>query len=454
MPVKTLACIACVALLHTAAYIVHQQPDWPVSWTDQSGYIQLGTALATTGQFTRAPQSATYVPEAIRTPGYPAFLAAVYTVFGIGNQMAVVIVQGLAYAAICIVVFLIGRRVLNERAGLIAAWLTAAFSPLPYFAALAMTELWTTFLLTLTVIVTFKARESRSLWLAAAAGLLAGATALTRPVFVLLPFALFGTVMLVDWFRNSTRWLLAIAVALLTLAPWFTYNYIHFQRFTMSPANGFGRAVWEASWQGRWSGRLQNELTQLADQTRHDRASLDAKVLELAQANGEDPQPMFDYVHQWQDIRVLWFDVADPYERAMARMRADDTYMQQGMKNAMADPVGHVRRRIVRGLFVLWAAEIPYRYSEINSLPVWVIRTMWAIQAALVGIALIGLGLGIRQPRWREVLLVAVPPIYVTAVHWLLLTEARQSLPAIPSLLVLTACGIYLLTTRATTQAA
>lgn len=454
MPVKTLACIACVALLHAAAYIVHQQPDWAISWTDQSGYIQLGTALATTGKFTRAPQSATYVPESIRTPGYPAFLAAIYLVFGVGNQMAVVIVQAVAFAAICIVVFLVGRRVLNQRTGLTAAWLTAAFSPLPYFGALAMTELWTTFLLTVTVVVTFRARDSGRAWLGTAAGILAGATALTRPVFVLLPFALFGTAMLVDRFRDSRRWLLAIAVALLTLAPWFTYNYIYFQRFTMSPANGFGRAVWEASWQGRWSGRLQNELTQIADQTRHDRALLDSKVSELARAHDEDPQPMLEYVHQWQDIRLLWFDVADPYERAMARMRADDTYMQRGIQNAMADPVGHVRRRIVRGLFVLWAAEIPYRYSEINSLPVWVIRTMWSLQAILVVVALIGFGLGVRHARWREVMLVAVPPAYVTAVHWLLLTEARQSLPAIPSLLVLTACGMYLLTAKAKTQAA
>jgi hypothetical protein len=135
-------------------------------------------------------------------------------------------------------------------------------------------------------------------------------------------------------------------------------------------------------------------------------------------------------------------------------MRADDTYMQRGIENAMADPVGHVRRRIVRGLFVLWAAEIPYRYSEINSLPVWVIRVMWTIQTLLVAIAIVGLALGMRHRRWREVLLVAVPPIYVTAVHWLLLTEARQSLPAIPSLLVLTACGIYLLKMREKTPAA
>src|SRR5688572_28618243 len=91
MPKKPLLVISLIALLHAAAYIVHQRPDWEISWTDQSGYIQLGRALATTGSFTRVPNSAEYVPEAIRTPGYPAFLALIYLVFGTNNQMAVAI---------------------------------------------------------------------------------------------------------------------------------------------------------------------------------------------------------------------------------------------------------------------------------------------------------------------------------------------------------------------------
>lgn len=450
MPRKSLLIVSAVALLHAAAYIVHQRPEWGngISWTDQSGYQQLGAALATTGQFTRAPNSPTYVPEAIRTPGYPAFLAAIYLVFGVGNQMAVVVIQAFVFAGICLMAFAIGRYLGDDDLGVLAAALTAAFSPLPYFAALAMTELWTTFLLTATVLITLRARRLGSTRLAAAAGILAAVTALTRPVFVLLPFGLFGMVLVVDWFKDARRWLIATALALLVLAPWFTYNFIHFDRFTMSPANGFGRAVWESSWQGRWSGKLQDELTQLADRTRHDRAALDAGVHELAKANHEDPAPMLEYVHQWQDIRLLWFDVADPTERAMARLRADDAYMQQGIANATADPVGHLRRRLVRGLPVLWVAEIPYRYSGIDSLPVWVIRVMWAIQALLVALALAGIVLGLRSPRWRETLVVAVPLIYITAVHWLLLTEARQSLPGMPAVLVLAAAAVIWWRTR------
>jgi len=122
--------------------------------------------------------------------------------------------------------------------------------------------------------------------------------------------------------------------------------------------------------------------------------------------------------------------------------------MKQGIANALEDPLAHLRRRLTRGVFVLWAAEIPYRYDRINALPVWVIRAMWLAQAALVGLGVIGVLVGIRTPRWREALVIAVPLVYITAVHWLLLTEARQSLPGIPTVLVLAAFAITWLVTR------
>ena len=35
-------------------------------------------------------------------------------------------------------------------------------------------------------------------------------------------------------------------------------------------------------------------------------------------------------------------------------------------------------------MFILWAADIPFRYSTINQLPPVVIHLCWAIQAAIV----------------------------------------------------------------------
>ena len=104
--------ITFVALAHAAAYIVYQHGDWRSghAWTDQGGYQRLGARLATTGTFTRYAGSATFVQEVIRTPGYPAFVAVIYKLFGIDNDMAVAIAQALAFVAICWMVYLIARR--------------------------------------------------------------------------------------------------------------------------------------------------------------------------------------------------------------------------------------------------------------------------------------------------------------------------------------------------------
>jgi hypothetical protein len=54
----------------------------------------------------------------------------------------------------------------------------------------------------------------------------------------------------------------------------------------------------------------------------------------------------------------------------------------------------------------------------------------------------------VRGRRYADALLLAAPIIYVTAVHFPLLTEARQSLPAKPIVLVLAVIGAAALAGR------
>ena len=91
---------------------------------------------------------------------------------------------------------------------------------------------------------------------------------------------------------------------------------------------------------------------------------------------------------------------------------------------------------------MLWAGEIPFRYSEINRLPPVVIRVCWAIQALLLALALAGAVSLLKAGRVAAAVLLTAPIAYVTVVHFVLLTEARQSLPAMPLVLLLAAAGI------------
>jgi 4-amino-4-deoxy-L-arabinose transferase-like glycosyltransferase len=80
------------------------------------------------------------VPTFSRLPGYPAFLAAVFAIFGSNNFRAVLLIQVLFDLGTCFIVADIARRMFSDRAAK-AAFLLAALCPfLANYAAAALTE--------------------------------------------------------------------------------------------------------------------------------------------------------------------------------------------------------------------------------------------------------------------------------------------------------------------------
>jgi 4-amino-4-deoxy-L-arabinose transferase-like glycosyltransferase len=370
----------------------------------------------------------------------------VYRVFG-ASQLAVALTQTAFVVLICLIVYAIGRRIAPDRIALAAAAAVALFPPLPYFAALVMTEVWTTLLLTASMWVALRAlangRVSQFAWL----GVLIALTTLSRPVFVLFPMALAAVGLLVLPIAgvrdrpSASRWAIMLAAFATAMLPWFTYNYVSLGRFTLSPAGGVGRGLWEGSWQATWSGRLQNELTHVGDDV-GDRGEVDRRIAAIAAREGLPAGPMLEYVHQWEDIRRIWDTPTDSYERVLARVEADREYQRVALENLRHDSPAHLIKRLARGVFILWAGEIPIRYSDINQVsPLW-IRIGWTLQAIVFVLAAVGLVAVARSGRTAEACLLAAPIVYITAVHFPLLTEARQSLPAQPIVLLLATIAV------------
>ena len=80
------------------------------------------------------------VPTFSRLPGYPAFLAAIFAIFGWGNFRAVLLTQVLFDLATCFLIADVARRMLSARAAK-AAFLLAALCPfLANYVAAALTE--------------------------------------------------------------------------------------------------------------------------------------------------------------------------------------------------------------------------------------------------------------------------------------------------------------------------
>jgi hypothetical protein len=85
-------------------------------------------------------QATQIVPTDTRLPGYPAFLAAIFWLFGPGNFRAVMLTQILLDLATCLIVADLARRAVSERAARIAFVLAGLCPFLANYAAAALTE--------------------------------------------------------------------------------------------------------------------------------------------------------------------------------------------------------------------------------------------------------------------------------------------------------------------------
>jgi 4-amino-4-deoxy-L-arabinose transferase-like glycosyltransferase len=76
----------------------------------------------------------------IRLPGYPAFLAVCFAVFGIGNFTAALYVQLFMDLATCVLLALLAQRLGGRRAGLATLWLAALCPFTANYVAAPLTE--------------------------------------------------------------------------------------------------------------------------------------------------------------------------------------------------------------------------------------------------------------------------------------------------------------------------
>lgn len=85
-------------------------------------------------------QAGNIVPTDERLPGYPAFLAVLFTIFGVGNFRAVMLVQILVDLCTCFVIADLARRTISDRAARIAFVLAALCPFLANYASAVLTE--------------------------------------------------------------------------------------------------------------------------------------------------------------------------------------------------------------------------------------------------------------------------------------------------------------------------
>ena len=202
-----------------------------------------------------------------RTPLYPAFLAGLFLVFGIENELAVLIAQSALDATTALLIWWIGARLFSSRVGLAAAALYAAYPLSAYFSLRMLPEPLFTLGLVSFVAVHMKAMERPRVSIYGLLGVVGGLVTLIKPVTIaLIPFL--GLAILVQRRRalvSALPYVFGMVIMFgVTVFPWTLRNYVVSGQF-VPVATGGGAALWTGthlSTGGREDDELEGELLQ------------------------------------------------------------------------------------------------------------------------------------------------------------------------------------------------
>lgn len=278
---RALAIAAVAALALRLAFAFGYWVDQPLT-RDEREYLSLARSLAAGDGFVYdAAVTGDGGDPFGRAPGYPAFIAVTGGAREVTDAVpgALKVAQSIAGAAGVVLLGLLAARLGGARAGLVAAWIAAAYPPLVWIAAYALSEgvFWPLGLATVWLFDRATAgsrpasrRRHRATWLMALAGIVAGVSVLVRPAM------LFFLILAGPWLLWRRAWwpLAALIVgSAIVVLPWTARNYAHHGRLVVVASEG-GVTFWtgnhpRAIGEGDLAANIHLKIEQQALRARH-----------------------------------------------------------------------------------------------------------------------------------------------------------------------------------------
>jgi len=210
-----------ITLRLAVAMWVHGEP---LHVWDERDYDTLAVNLVRHGEYGFEPG----IKTSIRPPLYPALLAAVYSVAGERNYLAVRALQAVLSGGLVVVVFFLARGMYDQRTGVVAAAICALYPSLVAASGLVLTETLFTLLLCSSCLVMHGYLTRGGVGRLVVFGILVGLAAQTRSVMwlfvpVLAVFLVAGDVQH-SLPRRFVHAAVALAAMLAVMAPWAIRN--------------------------------------------------------------------------------------------------------------------------------------------------------------------------------------------------------------------------------------
>ena len=377
-----------VGFLLTLAYGGYLAPDWDPIRDDQQEYLALARGIVATGEYTRATGTEAFVPEPLRLPGYPIFIAPL-CVRGC-SMWGITFVQAIVVAILVVIVAKFAATLIGKRGGVIAGGMVALNPSFAFFGAHALSDVLGTVLMVGSVAAAAMLIPSRR-----AGGLFAGVlfagSVLTRPLFVVaLPVTMLAVALRHGLRRTATPLALLVIVFALAVAPYVAYT-----------ESAFGRPLVGSSGTQLWMAYFEV------------RGSLDAMERDQEAAG--------------RAALARFAAISDRAEQSRAWIVLDDELRARAVTLIAHDPWGFAARGVLRSA-VLWTGDVPLRAEHITptTAALWRVGGLtWFLVGFLGSVFMVRRG----DPLTALPLLVILATWAVSYPLW---AEGRYSLPAQP----------------------
>ncbi len=330
-------------------------------------------------------------PTQIRPPGYPVFLAAVYSAFG-ESTTAVKIVQDILSALTVLLILLLTIRLFGPGIGVLAGVLIACYPPFIIYSNIALSETLFTFLLAAFALQLQKAYTGSTIKAWVLLGIIQGLQTLVRPTTLLLPAAVFLLIALVENKKRFLKgFLIFFIISYSIVSIWTVRNWREFHSFIpVSATGGYGL----------WFSTLDNAL-------------IGEKVAEP------------DFLAQYPQLNGL------------ARYR-QDAFLKERAKEYIHSHKREFARKMARNLMFLFTQPVG-KVVMARSHP-FIAGVLQAAQYIFLAGCCLGIIISIRSYAATMVPLLLL--VYMTVLHCVVIPLPRYRLPFEPFMLLFVAVGI------------
>jgi 4-amino-4-deoxy-L-arabinose transferase-like glycosyltransferase len=410
---------------------------------DSGGYHQLATNLLQFRRFGSPTETGEWSPDVNRMPGYPAFLAIVYGVFGPSVEAAILVQALLSTLAVAL-----AYRLGNIWGGPLVGVLVATLASVDVGSVIYANQLMTETLFNcvfLAGMVTWSAMVKEGRWqYGLLGGLLLGLGTLVRPVLLywsvvagMLPLLYHGSL------RQRVQRVLAIVLVFaLVVAPWMVRNHAVTGRTELSTIQGFNLLYYNVA-------KLRAVQQGVPYQTIRDQLE-EETLLETSESTRQQPGELAAYYSQkaMDEIRANWL------EYAQVHLKGSLLFFVVPTAGTVARALGWVRSGTGllanitnRGLLASWESFQAFRHqlaqSSGDDLMFFGVVGYELLFLALLNVGAVwGAIKCLRNRRWDVLLLATAIIGYFAAITGPVSYDARYRTPVVPFLALLAAVAL------------